>query len=385
VHVVPNGVDLDVYRPDGPARRLAGEDVCTFLFVGGTIYRKGIDVLLTAFEEAFAGRDDVLLVIKDVGAGSFYSGMNVADELRRRQAAGAPIEVLADDLDDEGLAALYRGCDVLVHPYRGEGFAMPVLEAMACGRPVLVTGGGPTDEFCPPEAGWRIPARREPVAPVLLRDLQAASEAWMLEPDRDALVGLLRDAAADRAGRRTRGAAARAAAEGYGLDAIAAQYGERLRAVAARPVRRSQPAPEPFPLPDARGANFLATPAWLGEDRLTELLSAWREAFTEADDVALYLLADPSRDGDADARERRVLDAFDAIGGADGIADVALLEHVAFGADLSRIHAACDAYVPLHPACDGHERLARAAGSAVLVPEAAALRAVAAGTRRATA
>jgi hypothetical protein len=80
-----------------------------------------------------------------------------------------------------------------------------------------------------------------------------------------------------------------------------------------------------------------------------------------------------------------VLDAFDAIGGADGIADVALLEHVAFGADLSRIHAACDAYVPLHPACDGHERLARAAGSAVPVPEAAALQAVAAGTRRATA
>ena len=64
------------------ARRLAGDDVCAFLFVGGTIYRKGIDVLLAAFDEAFAGRDDVLLVIKDVGAGTFYSGMNVADELR---------------------------------------------------------------------------------------------------------------------------------------------------------------------------------------------------------------------------------------------------------------------------------------------------------------
>jgi glycosyltransferase involved in cell wall biosynthesis len=384
VHVVPNGVDLDVYRPDGPARRLADDRVCTFLFVGGTIYRKGIDVLLQAFEEAFAGRDDVLLVIKDVGAGTFYSGMNVADELRRRQAAGAPIEVLADDLDDAGLAALYRGCDVLVHPYRGEGFAMPVLEAMACGRPVLVTGGGPTDEFCPADASWRIPARREPVAPVLLGDLQAASEAWMLEPDRDALVRLLREAAADHEGRQARGTAARTAAEGYGLDAIAAQYAARLRAVAARPVRRSQPVLEPFALPDARGTNFLATPAWLGDDRLTELLAAWRAAFTEADDVALYLLADPSRDGDAEARERRVLDAFD-VNGADGIADVALLEHVAFGADLARIHAACDAYVPLHPACDGHARLARVAGSAVLPPDAAALRGVHDRARRAAA
>ena len=371
VHVVPNGVDLDTYRPDGPARRLAPDGVCVFLFVGGTIYRKGIDVLLAAFEEAFAGRDDVLLVIKDVGAGTFYSGMNVGDELRRREAAGANVRMLSDDLDDEGLAALYRGADVLVHPYRGEGFAMPVLEAMACGRPVLVTGGGPTDEFCPPEASWRIPAHREPVAPVLLGELQAASEPWMLEPDRGALVRLLLEAAADRDGRERRGAAGRAAAEHYGLDAVAEQYAERLRSVAARPVRRSQPLAGRFALPDRRGTNVLATPAWLGADRLTDLLVAWREAFTEDDDVALYLLADPSRDGDAEARERRVLDAIEAAGGGDGMADIALLEHVAFGADLPRIHDACDAYVPLHDACDGHVRLARAAGSEIVAPVAA--------------
>src|SRR3954447_4371040 len=207
----------------------------------------------------------------------------------------------------------------------------------------------------------------------------------MLEPDRDALVRLLREAAADHAGRRARGAAGRAAAEGYGLDAIAAQYAERLRAVARRPVRRAEPALEPFPLPDARGTNFLATPAWLGGDRLPELLAAWRAAFHEDDDVALYLLADPSRDGEATAREQRVLAALEAAGGSDGIADIALLEHVAFGPDLRRIHAACDAYVPLHPACDGHERFAAAAGSAVVAPDARALRAVAVRAPRAAA
>src|SRR3954447_7219686 len=140
----------------------------------------------------------------------------------------------------------------------------------------------------------------------------------MLEPDRDALVRLLREAAADHAGRRARGAAGRAAAEGYGLDAIAAQYAERLRAVARRPVRRAEPALEPFPLPDAQGTNFLATPAWLGDDRLPELLAAWRTAFHEDDDVALYLLADPSRDGEAAAREQRVLAALEGGGGGGG-------------------------------------------------------------------
>ena len=50
-------------------------------------------------------------------------------------------DLLDDELDDDEVAALYRACDVLVHPYRGEGFAMPVLEAMACGLPVITTGG----------------------------------------------------------------------------------------------------------------------------------------------------------------------------------------------------------------------------------------------------
>ncbi len=150
-------------------------------------------------------------------------------------------------------------------------------------------------------------------------------------------------------------------------------------------MRRAQPPLEPFALPDRRGTNFLATPAWLGDDQLPELLAAWRAAFREGDDVALYLLADPSRDGEAAAREERVLAALEATGGTDGIADIALLEHVAFGPDLRRIHDACDAYVPLHPACDGHERFARTAGSAVVAPDVAALRAVVATASRAAA
>jgi hypothetical protein len=65
-----------------------------------------------------------------------------------------------------------------------------------------------------------------------------------------------------------------------------------------------------------------------------------------------------------------VLEAIEAAGGGDGMADIALLEHVAFGADLERIHDACDAYVPLHDACDGHVRFARAAGSEIVAPDA---------------
>ena len=183
VHVVSNGVDLDRFTPDGPRLDIDAPGV-RLLFVGGVIGRKGPDVLLEAYREAFAGRDDVTLVIKDFGAAGVYSGAD-RDGLRAYAGAGTlpRLVLLEDELSGEEMAALYRACDVLVHPYRGEGFAMPVLEAMACGLPVVVTGGGPTDEFCPPDAGWRIRAERRPLPDGRVDNWVCAAPPWMFEPD----------------------------------------------------------------------------------------------------------------------------------------------------------------------------------------------------------
>ena len=61
------------------------------------------------------------------------------------------------------LAAIYRACDALLHPYRGEGFCLPVLEARACGLPVAALPvEGPVDVITDPAVG------------VLDTDLQAA-------------------------------------------------------------------------------------------------------------------------------------------------------------------------------------------------------------------
>ncbi len=363
VQVVPNGVDLELLHPEGERYELPAAQT-RLLFVGGLIWRKGPDVLLDAYRAAFAGREDVLLVVKDVGREGVYRDGEREQISRHAESGALPrLHLIDEELPAERMAALYRACDVLVAPYRGEGFAMPVLEAMACGLPAIVTAGGPTDEFCPPQACWRIRSRRLELSDERVGPLQTEGTPWVLEPDAGHLAGLMLAAAAESGEQLARrGAAAREAAERYGWDEVAERYGARIAALAARPRIAPREA-EPWRFEEEAAVRVLATPAWRGEDRLGELLSEWARASTPASSACLYLLADPRVDGGEEDLERRVLACGVELSRA---ADVTVLLAAVDGEDAARVHRGVDAYVPLHGACAGHERMARAAGSAVL-------------------
>jgi glycosyltransferase involved in cell wall biosynthesis len=371
VVTIPNGVDGEVFRPDGPERELPGSGEGTrFLFVGGLIGRKGADILFDAWREAFADRDDVTLVLKDFGADDIYRNSGREPILEHIASGALPRIVLVDeDLSTDEVAALYRACDVLVHPYRGEGFAMPVLEAMACGLPVIATAGGPTDEFLPDDAGWRISSQRTDFPEDRIDTLETHGRPWVLEPDRAHLVTLLRQAdEADDEELEARGRAGRAAAEHFSWDAVAARYQERITALAARRPRPATAAVHaPFPLEEDVALRVLATPAWRATDRLGALLSEWVAVTTRDTSACLYLLADPAVDGEPEDLEARILSAADAAGvDIDGGADINVLMEPAVAERDLRLHAAMDAYVPLHDASAGHERLAREAGNTVM-------------------
>jgi hypothetical protein len=246
---------------------------------------------------------------------------------------------------------------------------------MACGLPVVVTAGGPTDEFCPDDACWRVRSTRRPVASSTIGGMQTVDAPWMLEPDRDDLVRVLQAVVADAAGRRDRGRAAARAARAFSWTAIAELYAERVRTLAARPTLADARA-DPMPLPDDPTLALLATPAWQGADALPALLAAWAAAADPASGACLCLLADPDVDGRAEAWEERILGAADAAGvDLERVADIAVLDASGDAETARRLHARCAGYVPLHDGCAGHVALAREAGSALLPPSADALRA----------
>lgn len=103
VAVVGNGV-APVFRPDGP-RHQPGYPY--FLHVGRRAAHKNVERLLAAHAASRCGREVRLL----------FTG----------------------DLDDEQLAAHYRGAVALAFPSLYEGFGIPIVEAMACGTPVLTS------------------------------------------------------------------------------------------------------------------------------------------------------------------------------------------------------------------------------------------------------
>ncbi len=194
VQVIPNGVDPRVFSPKGNVPELPTKKRFRFLYMGGTIYRKGIDVLLEAYVRAFTSKDDVCLVIKDIGGNSYYKNQNAEQIIAKiRENPSAP-EILYSKsaISEEQVAELYRACDVLVSPYRGEGFSMPTLEAMACGIPVMVSAGGATEDFVDETVGWFIPTKEENLG-TTIDGHELTGPASMLKPDVDALVDLLQE------------------------------------------------------------------------------------------------------------------------------------------------------------------------------------------------
>ena len=237
--LVPEPFELDRLHRDAPPLALPDAHGTVFLAAFDFSLRKGWDVLIAAWCDAFAAGDDVTLVLKvwststgmDVGAIHAAIGGHIAAQ--GHDLARIPDIVLVDDLlSPEGMGGLYRACDVYVAPTRGEGWGRPIMEAMAMGRPAIATGWSGPAEFVDASVGWPVghrlvdvPARAVAEVPVY------AGHRWA-EPDRDDLAAALQDAHRRPLERAARGAAAAARAGLYSHRRVAGAALARLGAAA---------------------------------------------------------------------------------------------------------------------------------------------------------
>jgi glycosyltransferase involved in cell wall biosynthesis len=147
VRVMPLGVNPHVYRP-GPRGTLppckllttprAGETEVPqgFVFVYCFLpsFRKGLDVLIPAFEDAFGGDPRAALVLAVTHRPSWLTDPDL-DEPRREFRSR--VYMLTGGYTEREMARLYRSCDCYVTASRGEGWNLPMCEAAACGLPVV--------------------------------------------------------------------------------------------------------------------------------------------------------------------------------------------------------------------------------------------------------
>ncbi len=231
ITVVPNGYDPKIFTPDGPTLRPQGSRGFIFLFVGGAIPRKGIDLLLEAYESAFKASEDVSLVLLVSDPNGAYQHNSRIAEIKA--AATDPerrhILPISETISDLTLAQLYRGADAFVLPYRGEGFGMPLLEAMACGKPVITTAEGPSKDFCNDANSYLIPATTEPVPdqPPPLGPM-ASPFAWF-EPSLTQLVKTLRHVYKNRDEAAEKGRAAALSTRHLTWENATNRYAARIR------------------------------------------------------------------------------------------------------------------------------------------------------------
>ena len=126
-----------------------------FLHVSSCFPRKGIDILLSAYGESFSSYDDVSLIIKTT-PNPHNNVKKILNNLISSNDNYPHVLVLEEDFSDINMSALYDLANVLVAPSFGEGFGLPIAEAMSLGLPVITTAWGGQTDFCNDSNSWLI-------------------------------------------------------------------------------------------------------------------------------------------------------------------------------------------------------------------------------------
>lgn len=227
IHVMPLGVDLDHFNPQIAGRKLADRFTFLSVFEWGT--RKAPDVLIQAYCREFRRGEAATLVLKVDNIDPTVDVAQEIDALALPRDHPPIVLLLNHHYSPERMATLYRSSDCFVLPSRGEGWGMPILEAMACGLPTIATNWGGQQEFLRPE--WAYPLRVKRLTPAHDRCPYYEGFNWA-EPDGEQLQHWMRSVFNDPQAASEMGARAAIAAQSWCWPAAAARIKRRLLEVA---------------------------------------------------------------------------------------------------------------------------------------------------------
>lgn len=158
-YIMPLGVDPSIYSPNASpfvpkATLMTGPNAGRtelprgFLFINvfQPSFRKGHDVLIKAFEEAFHNDPEAGLILGTTAYG-------LADAFPWKSMKSR-IWTLPGTYSEQQLASIYKGCRVHVSTSRGEGWGLPTVEAGAVGLPVIIPKVSSYPDIVPPGCGY---------------------------------------------------------------------------------------------------------------------------------------------------------------------------------------------------------------------------------------
>lgn len=189
-HYIPHGVETQIYKPydkggKREAKKLIGFGPDDFV-IGivaankGWPSRKGYPELFEAFATFHANHPEARLFAHSNLIDTRHNGINLAEMADTYGVADftkftLPYYQLIG-LTPRDMCRMYNAFDVFCLPSMGEGFGIPIIEAQACGVPVIVTNWTATAELC--GAGWRVPVGKK--IPTPLKSFQAYADVGAL-------------------------------------------------------------------------------------------------------------------------------------------------------------------------------------------------------------
>jgi glycosyltransferase involved in cell wall biosynthesis len=204
VTTVPYGVNQSLYRPPKQGKKLLKEaifhatnnnpriqtpvdmrDKFTGIFVGANSNRKNLTAIYWAWKEFEKGKNDVyFLMIAHHASPTIPTGSYPLETFTDTDT----MQIITFPIEENSFAPMIAASDILLHPVLGEGFGLPVMEAMSCGTVPIAPNFSALTDFCnkdnsfildwvPLGRGWGI-AGSVPVQEDVLKKLEKAYEMW---------------------------------------------------------------------------------------------------------------------------------------------------------------------------------------------------------------